>query len=76
MSDEGTYGQYTCELCSGTFDKVQSDEASDCEAEMLFGIQSAHIRGDMAIVCDDCFALMAKRYGWKVTSDTTHGMLL
>lgn len=55
---------YVCEECGGKFEYGRPDEEAHKEAEELFG-RDGHA-SDMAIVCDDCFQEMAKRFGWKV----------
>ena len=57
---------YTCAECGGVYTKETTDEEANAEAEAIFGVKGASHSSDMAIICDDCYNAMAKRYGWKV----------
>ena len=44
---------FTCELCGGTFDSDQPDEAAHAEAVRLWGRRGD--AGEMGVVCENCF---------------------
>lgn len=62
MGEEMTY---TCAACGGTFELARPDDEARAEAHALFGSQT---EGPMSVVCEDCWRVMAARYGWSIDS--------
>lgn len=56
---------YRCDNCGGVFDRdAEAEQKAIAEAKELHGVEDAHTRSDMAIVCDDCFQKMKAHFGW------------
>lgn len=54
-----SYGNFTCAICQGNFEKARSDEVALKEMTDIFGdIPSDEL---LAVVCDDCWEVINPR---------------
>ena len=51
---------YKCEACGKEFEGAWTDEEADAEAKKNFGVSAASRRGDMAVVCDECYCKLMR----------------
>jgi DNA-directed RNA polymerase subunit RPC12/RpoP len=53
-----------CAHCGKTFISSWTDEEADAETLEYFGVEAAHARSGMVVICDDCWQRVKPDQKW------------